>query len=129
FRCNRGHASWAPVEAPADRRGDDGEDRVADGRRRAGAGHSFRPGGCLMRIELVKRPQQSTLFSILSPVIALVLTMIAGGLLFAALGKNPVDALYFYFLDPLRETWSLHELAVKAAPLILIGVGLSICFA
>lgn len=82
-----------------------------------------------MRIELIKRPQHSVLFSIVSPIIALLLTMAAGGLLFAALGKNPFDALYFYFIDPLRETWSLHELAIKATPLILIGVGLSICFA
>lgn len=82
-----------------------------------------------MRIELIKRPQQSVLFSMLSPIIALALTVIAGSLLFAALGKNPVDVLYFYFIDPLRETWSLHELAIKAAPLILIAVGLSVCFA
>ncbi|MEX0344118.1 MAG: ABC transporter permease [Rhizobiaceae bacterium] len=81
-----------------------------------------------MRIELTKRPQHSVLFSALSPFIALALTMIAGGLLFAALGKNPFDALYYYFIDPLRETWSLHELAIKAAPLILIAVGLAVCF-
>ena len=48
--------------------------------------------------------------------------------MFSLLGKNPVDALYYYFIDPLREVWSLHELAVKAAPLILIAVGLSVCF-
>ncbi len=81
-----------------------------------------------MRIELTKRPQHSVLFSALSPFIALALTMIAGGLLFATLGKNPFDALYYYFIDPLRETWSLHELAIKAAPLILIAVGLAVCF-
>lgn len=81
-----------------------------------------------MRIELTKRPQHSVLFSVLSPLIALVLTMIAGGILFALLGKSPIDALYYYFIDPLRETWSLHELAIKAAPLILIAVGLAVCF-
>jgi simple sugar transport system permease protein len=81
-----------------------------------------------MRIELVKRPQQSTLFSVLSPLIALALTMVAGGILFAAMGKNPFEALYYYFVDPLRELWSLHELAIKAAPLILIAVGLAVCY-
>lgn len=81
-----------------------------------------------MRLELVKRPQQSTLFSALSPFLAFGLTIIAGAILFAALGKDPVETLYYYFVDPLRETWSLHELAIKAAPLILIAVGLSICF-
>lgn len=81
-----------------------------------------------MRVELVKRPQQSTLFSALSPFIAFGLTIVAGAILFAALGKDPVETLYYYFIDPLTETWSLHELAIKAAPLILIAVGLSICF-
>lgn len=82
----------------------------------------------MMRIELVKRPQHSVLFSALSPFIAFGLTLVAGAILFAILGKNPVSALYFYFIDPLTEVWSLHELAIKAAPLILIAVGLSVCF-
>ena len=81
-----------------------------------------------MRIELVKRPQRSAFFSVLSPFIALGLTLVAGAVLFLALGKNPGEVLYYYFIDPLRETWSLHELAVKAAPLILIAVGLAVCF-
>jgi len=81
-----------------------------------------------MRIELVKRPERSKLFAALSPFIALGLTLIAGAIMFSVLGKNPVEALYYYFIDPLREVWSLHELAVKAAPLILIAVGLSICY-
>jgi ABC-type uncharacterized transport system permease subunit len=81
-----------------------------------------------MRIELVKRPQHSTLFSVLSPFIALALTLVAGAIVFTLIGKNPAEALYYYFIDPLRETWSLHELAIKAAPLILIAVGLSVCY-
>ncbi len=43
-------------------------------------------------------------------------------------GKNPATALYSFFVEPLSEVWSLHELAIKAAPLILIGVGLSSAF-
>ncbi|MHB2264984.1 ABC transporter permease [Aliihoeflea sp. PC F10.4] len=81
-----------------------------------------------MRIELVKRAQHSTLFSALSPFMAFGLTIVAGAILFAALGKDPIETLYYYFIDPLTETWSLHELAIKAAPLILIAVGLSVCF-
>lgn len=87
-----------------------------------------------MRLELVKRPQHSVLFSALSPFIALGLTLIAGAIMFSLLGKNPVDALYYYFIDPLtgiwdpNNRWQLHELAIKAAPLILIAVGLSVCY-
>jgi simple sugar transport system permease protein len=81
-----------------------------------------------MRIELEKRPNASRLYTFLSPVIALVLTLVCGAILFAALGKDPIEALYLFFIDPLTEEWSLHELAIKAGPLILIGAGLSICY-
>ncbi|NVP54610.1 ABC transporter permease [Mycoplana rhizolycopersici] len=81
-----------------------------------------------MRIELEKRPQASVLYAVLSPFIALVLTVIAGGIMFWLLGKDPVSALYSFFVEPLLDVWSLHEIAIKAAPLILIGVGLSICY-
>ena len=81
-----------------------------------------------MRIELERRPEHSALFSALSPFIALGLTIIFGGIVFLLLGKNPIDALYSFFIEPLIEVWSLHELAIKAAPLIIIAVGLSVCF-
>src|SRR5690606_20129542 len=81
-----------------------------------------------MRIELVKRPQHSVLFSVLSPFIALALTLVAGALMFLLIGKDPIATLYVFFIEPVREVWSLHELAVKAAPLILIAVGLAVCF-
>jgi simple sugar transport system permease protein len=81
-----------------------------------------------MRIELEKRASLSPLFSILSPLLALVLTLIFGGIMFWLMGKPPVSALYSFFIEPLLDVWSLHELAIKAAPLILIGAGLSICY-
>ncbi|WP_312407778.1 ABC transporter permease [Rhizobium sp.] len=81
-----------------------------------------------MRIELQKRANTSVLFSILSPLLALALTLIAGAIMFGLLGKSPLNSLYIYFVEPLLDVWSLHELAIKAAPLILIAVGLSVCF-
>ena len=81
-----------------------------------------------MRIELERRSGASRLYTFLSPFIALALTLVCGFILFAALGKDPFQALYLFFIDPLREEWSLHELAIKAGPLILIGAGLSICY-
>ena len=65
-----------------------------------------------MRIELEKRASASRLYTFLSPFIALALTLICGFILFAALGKDPFQALYLFFIDPLREEWSLHELAI-----------------
>jgi simple sugar transport system permease protein len=82
-----------------------------------------------MRIELTKRPQHSRLMAIVSPFIAFAITLAAGAILFGLLGKSPLGGLYAYFVEPLTEVWSLHELAIKAGPLIMIAVGLSVCFA
>jgi ABC-type uncharacterized transport system permease subunit len=81
-----------------------------------------------MRLELEKRPERSALMALLSPVIAIALTLVTGAVMFAALGQNPAVALYMFFIDPLTASWSLQELVVKATPLILIGVGLAVCF-
>lgn len=81
-----------------------------------------------MHIELQKRAAVSPAFSIISPLLALVLTLIFGAIMFAILGKDPIAAMDAFFLEPLLEVWSLHELAIKAAPLILMGVGLAVCY-
>lgn len=44
------------------------------------------------------------------------------------MGKDPLHALYVFFVEPLFDIWSWHELLVKATPLILIAVGLCVCF-
>jgi len=81
-----------------------------------------------MRLELVRRPERSKLFSALSPFIAFGLTLVVGAIMFALLGINPLTGLTTYFIEPVSEVWQLHELAIKAAPLILIAVGLSVCY-
>ena len=80
---------------------------------------------------LEKRPTPSRFWTGATPVVAVVLTMIAGGLMFAALGKNPVEVIRTIFWDPLfgEFAWYLRgQLLVKAGPLILIAVGLSLGF-
>ncbi len=42
--------------------------------------------------------------------------------------RTRFSAFTIYFIDPLTEVWSLHELTIKAGPLILIAVGLSVCY-
>ena len=64
----------------------------------------------------------------LSPVLAIGVTVMIGGVIFSALGLYPLKALYLYFVEPLTSLWSIEEIIVKAAPLVLIGVGLSICY-
>ncbi len=81
-----------------------------------------------MRIELQKRAGGSSVFAVLSPFVALLLTVLAGGIMFALLGKNPVFALYTYFVEPLADPWSREQILVKATPLVLIAIGLAVCF-
>lgn len=83
-------------------------------------------------IRLEKRPSPSTFWLWATPVLAVILTMIAGGIMFALLGKNPVEAIRTIFWDPLFHpqfaAYSRPQLLVKAGPLILIAVGLSLGF-
>lgn len=81
-----------------------------------------------MRLELQKRADVSRFYSIFSPFLALALTMVAGAIMFIILGKNPVQGLYTYFVTPLVDPWLREQIIVKATPLILIAVGLSVCF-
>ena len=81
-----------------------------------------------MILQLEKRDGASRLASMLSPLLALVLTMIAGAIMFVILGKPPFAALYTYFIQPLSDPWTREQILVKATPLILIAVGLSVCF-
>jgi simple sugar transport system permease protein len=82
-----------------------------------------------MRLVLEKRPEHSAKMALLSPVIALCLTVIVGGVIFALRGLNPFEALYIYFVEPLTDPWAREQLIAKAAPLVLIGAGLAICYA
>lgn len=81
-----------------------------------------------MRIVLERRSEPSLAMALLSPVLAIVLTLAASAVLFAALGKDPLAAMHAYFVAPLTDLWSLQELVVKATPLVMIGVGLSFCY-
>ncbi|MEO0676549.1 MAG: ABC transporter permease [Pseudomonadota bacterium] len=82
-------------------------------------------------ITIEKRPQPSAFWAYLTPVIAVLATMVAGGLMFAALGKDPFQSLRLIFWDPLFGEFAFYyrtQLLIKAGPLILIAIGLSLGF-
>lgn len=82
-------------------------------------------------LRLEKRPQSSKAWTYLTPILAVVLTMVAGGVLFAFLGKDPLLAIRTIFWDPLFSEFSFYyrpQLLVKGAPLVLIAIGLSLGF-
>src|SRR6266496_4539272 len=81
-----------------------------------------------MQLVLEKRTERSNTIALVSPLIAIGLTLVTMSILFAILGKNPISALGVYFIDPLTDSYSLQEIAVKATPLVMIAIGLSLCY-
>ncbi|CUH62800.1 beta-methylgalactoside transporter inner membrane component [Thalassovita autumnalis] len=82
-------------------------------------------------IKLEKRPQPSQAWTYLTPLLAVVLTMVVGGALFAWLGKDPLVAIKTIFWEPLFSEFAFYyrpQLLVKGAPLVLIAIGLSLGF-
>ncbi|MCC6303824.1 MAG: ABC transporter permease [Rhodobacteraceae bacterium] len=83
-------------------------------------------------IRLERRPAPSRFWTAATPLLAVALTMVAGGVMFAILGKDPVAAIRTIFWDPLFHpqyaAFSRPQLLVKAGPLILIATGLALGF-
>ena len=79
-------------------------------------------------IRLERRPEASQVMSYASPLIAIVLMLIGGLLLFAFLGKNPLEGFKVFFINPISDWYGVSELFLKATPLMLIAVGLAVGF-
>lgn len=82
-------------------------------------------------LRLEKRPQPSQFWTWLTPVLAVLATMIAGGALFATLGKDPIEAIATIFWQPLFGEFAFYyrpQLLIKGAPLVLIAIGLGLGF-
>lgn len=80
---------------------------------------------------LEKRPNPSKFWLYATPVVAVLLTMLFGGALFAVMGKNPFEVIRTIFWDPVFGEFAFYlrgQLLVKAGPLILIAIGLSLGF-
>ena len=77
---------------------------------------------------LEARPQPSRFWSYGSPLLALAMTVAIGVVLFMALGKDPLRGLEMFFWQPIRTGYAVGELLVKATPLLIIALGLAMCF-
>ena len=78
--------------------------------------------------KLVPREAASRRWTWLSPLVAIALTLLAGCALFAALGTSPWQGLSVFIVSPLASMRGWSELALKATPLMLCGIGLAVCF-
>jgi ABC-type uncharacterized transport system permease subunit len=79
-----------------------------------------------MRIKLEKRQTPSRLMLVATPVASVLLTMLIGVVVFDLIGINGQKAVVDIFLTPLLASYKWQDVAVKAAPLIIIALGLSV---
>ena len=79
-------------------------------------------------IRLEARAEPSRRMSLLSPLLAVVLMLLAGLVVFSALGKDPLEGFRYFFLNPLKDAYGLSELLLKATPLMLCATGLAVGF-
>lgn len=79
-------------------------------------------------LRLEARPEVSKFWSYASPVLAALLTLIAGFLLFSALTDDPLEALSTFFISPIADGYGVSELLLKSCPILLCAYGLAICY-
>ncbi len=79
-----------------------------------------------MRLRLEARPEPSRLAKWLSPLVATLAVLVIGFCLFAAMGKDPWQALYTFFIEPVDTLYDVGELLLKASPIMLCAVGLAV---
>ncbi len=79
-------------------------------------------------IRLEPRAEASEVMSYASPLIAIVLMLIGGLLLFTFLGKNPIEGFKVFFINPISDLYGVSELFLKATPLMLVAIGLAVGF-
>ena len=79
-------------------------------------------------LRLETRPAPSRAFVLGSPLIALAITVLVGVALFVLLGKDPLLGLRMFFWEPIKSGYAWSEIGVKATPLMLIALGLALCF-
>ena len=79
-------------------------------------------------IALTPRKSIPLSLTLLTPVVAVTLTLVIGAMIFAVLGYDPLAALYQFFIAPVSRPDQIADLFVKACPLIIIACGLVFAF-
>lgn len=79
-------------------------------------------------LKIEARGHESIFWRYASPILALVLTGITSASIFAVMGRPPFLTVYTFLIAPLLQQGGFEALAVKAAPLITMGVGLSLAY-
>jgi simple sugar transport system permease protein len=77
------------------------------------------------RFTLEARPEPSLLMGWVSPLLAAAATLFVGFALFSIMGRDPLQALYVFFVKPVDNLYGFGELLLKASPLMLCAIGLA----
>ncbi len=77
-----------------------------------------------MRIRFEKRLAPSRFMLVATPVASVVLTMLLGAIIFQLLGFDGPDAIWQTFVTPIVAPYKWQDVLTKAAPLIIIALGL-----
>lgn len=81
-----------------------------------------------MRLRLERRLEQPLWLRVLSPVILIVLALLLGALLLALIGTDPWHVYRRMALVAFGDAYGWSDTTIKATPLILAGLGVSIAF-
>jgi ABC-type uncharacterized transport system permease subunit len=79
-------------------------------------------------LRLTPRASPSRRMLLVAPLLAVLLTLLAGLIVFASLGQSPLAAFRVFFIEPISDMNGVSELLIKASPLCLIALGLAIGF-
>lgn len=79
-----------------------------------------------MRIRFEKRREPSQLMQAVTPIAAVILTMIIGAAIFWAIGYDGPRAVKEIFFTPILASYKWSDVARRSAPLILIALGLCV---
>ena len=79
-----------------------------------------------MLLKFEKRAEPSRFMLFATPLAAVVITMMIGAALFEILGYDGLGTVKEIFFTPVLASYKWQDVAAKAAPLILIGLGLSL---
>ena len=79
-----------------------------------------------MRIRFEKRLTPSRLMLVATPIASVLLTMLLGAIIFELIGFDGPHAIYETFITPIVAPYKWQDVLTKAAPLIMIALGLSL---
>ncbi len=79
-----------------------------------------------MRLKFEKRAEPSRFMLFATPIAAVILTIVFGAILFQVLGYDGLGTVREIFFTPVLASYKWQDVMTKAAPLIIIALGLSL---